>query len=92
MDSTTVWSVYVIPHYRWICVSNSFINNLANCKEMRTIKAYWESKEFDSKATEYVGCMKPVKHYAQFEVEDNATDEEIEVIARRKDIIPIKSY
>jgi len=35
MDSTTVWDIYVIPLHWWIRVSNSFINNLANCKEMK---------------------------------------------------------
>lgn len=56
-----------------------------NQKVMKTIKCYWESHEFDLKK----GWI-TITHPVEFEVADNTTDEEIENIADRKDVIIIK--
>jgi hypothetical protein len=59
---------------------------------MKLIKAYWENKVFDPKPENciYSGYMVPTKHFVELEVADDATDEEIEMIAHRKDVKIIK--
>lgn len=51
---------------------------------MKIIKAYWESKEFDM-----VKHWETVKHFVTYEVPDNTTEEEIDDLMRRKDVIRI---
>ncbi len=59
---------------------------------MKKIKAYQENLEFDpaSENCIYDHYMKPTKHFVEFEVNDDATDEEILCIAKRKDLKLIK--
>lgn len=52
---------------------------------MKKIETYWIRKEFDIKKGWF-----DEKHYVTLEVSDDATDEEIEDLAKRKDVIIIK--
>jgi hypothetical protein len=53
---------------------------------MKIIKCYWENTEFQSGAILYDHCMVPGKHFVEIEVEENATEEEIEDLLKRKDV------
>jgi len=59
---------------------------------MKTVKAYWENFEFNPNPenSKYSGYMVPIRHFVTFEVKDDATDEEIQDIAKRKDFILVK--
>jgi len=53
---------------------------------MKIIKAHWESKEFDIKK----GWV-TIDHPVQYEVADDATEEEINDLLKRKDVKRIET-
>lgn len=53
---------------------------------MKTIKAYWESREFDIKRH-----WETIRHDVQYEVADDATEDEINDLMKRRDVIRIES-
>ena len=57
----------------------------------RQIDVYFMDTEFDGNTIEYKGKMKPVKRFIKIDVPINATNEEIEEIAKRKDVILINN-
>ncbi len=52
---------------------------------MKKIKAYWESEEFDM-----IKHWVTVQHFVELEIEDDATQEDINDLMKRKDVKQIK--